>query len=197
MKHSVIRGMCRALAVPVSTLAFVCVLSAGAAHAQTPAAELRGGYAYISDPDFNFPFGWYADIGIPLRGAMTLVGEVGRSQTSAVEFGVPVTFSVTSYQGGVRYQKRTGSVRPFVNAIGGITRAAGGVDVGSQIGLRGLDINVSTTAYTIQPGGGVVIPVTPRLGVTVGADYRFGGSELGSLTEFRIATGIAFGLGSR
>jgi len=175
----------------------LCGVWVRTAQAQEPAAEVRGGYAFVSDTDFNFPFGWYADIGIPLRGATTLVGEIGRSQTTVVEFGVPVTFSVTSFQGGVRYQVRNNAIRPFVSVLGGVTRLGGGIDAGSMIGLRGLDINVSTLAITLQTGGGVVVPVTPRFGITGGADYRWGASDLGSLNEFRISAGVLVGLGRR
>jgi hypothetical protein len=195
MRRSVVRAITGALRASTAAFAGACVLWTGPVHAQTPDAEVRGGYAFISDTDFNFPLGWYADIGVPLRGATTLVMEIGRSQTSVVRFGLPVTFSVASYQGGVRYQRRQGSIRPFITAIGGITKGGGRLELGNRPGTPAID--VSMTAYTIQPGGGVVVPVTPRFGVTVGADYRWGGSDVGSLTEFRFATGVSVAVGSR
>jgi hypothetical protein len=46
------------------------------AQAQTPAVDLRGGYAFVADSDFDFPFGVYADIGVPVSPGMAIVGEV-------------------------------------------------------------------------------------------------------------------------
>ena len=197
MTRSFVRAPGRSLLAAVTAVLCCCPGLARDARAQTPAVELHGGYAYVADTEFNFPLGWYAGIGVPLRGAMTVVAEISRSQTTVVEFRLPVTFSVTSFQGGVRFQQRTGSVRPFVTVIGGVTRAGGGVDVGGSLGVGSLDFSVTSTAYTIQPGGGVVVPVTPGFGVTVGADYRWGGGDLGTLREFRFVTGVAIGLNRR
>lgn len=169
----------------------------GVARAQTAAVELRGGYAYVADADFNFPFGFYADIGVPVSPSMSVVAEIGHSRANVVEFGVPVTLSVTSYQGGVRLEARRGRVRPYVNAIGGVTRLGGGVNVGNLGGVRGLDVNVSALAFTIQPGGGVVIPLSDRVGLALGGDYRWGAGDLGSVKEFRFTSGVVFGLGNR
>ena len=181
----------------VVLMALLAAVWPGVARAQTAAVELRGGYAYVADTDFNFPFGFYADIGVPVSQGMTVVGEVGHSRTTVTQFGVPVTFGVTSYQGGVRLEARRGRIRPYVNAIGGVTRLGGGANLGSVGGPRGLGVNVSTLAITIQPGGGVAIPMSERFGVAVGGDYRWGASELGSVKEFRFTTGVVLGLGNR
>ena len=181
----------------VASVVLVCGFWGEVAHAQTPGAELRAGYAFVRDADFDLPRGWYADIGVPLRGSINIVGEIGQSQTTGMELGLPVTFALTSFLGGVRVVDREGVVRPFVNALGGVARASGGVRLERLPGIGGLDLTVSSLAVVLQSGGGVTVHVSPRVGVSVGGDYRWGGSSAGELREFRFATGVVVLVGRR
>jgi hypothetical protein len=197
MTRSFARGVGQRVTASITAAVCLVIVSGADARAQTPAVELRGGYAYVADSEFNFPAGWYAEVGVPLPGAVAILAEIGRSATTVVERGVPVTLSVTSFHGGVRLEKRSGPFQPFGTAMGGITRAGGHVNLSPALGLGNLDFNVSSRAYTMQMGGGVVVPVTPRFGVTVAGDYRWGVGDLGPLTEFRFSTGVQVGLGRR
>ena len=128
---------------------------------------------------------------------MNIVGEVGRAQTSQVQFGLPVTLAMTSFLGGVRFVDREGMVRPFVSALGGVARASGGVSLAGVPAARGLDLTVSSLAVVLQSGGGVTVHVSPRLGISVGGDYRWGASDVGELREFRFTTGVLVLVGRR
>ena len=159
------------------------------ASAQTGGVEVGASYAFLIDQDFNLPVGWYVDIGVSLGGAMSVIGEVGQSRTTMTLLRRPVTLTMTSYLFGARFQSRRGSIQPFVQMLGGAARAGGGT------GVNGLSLNVSSTAISLQAGGGVVVRVTRHIGVTGAADYRWGASSVGSLEEVRISGGVSVGLG--
>ena len=175
--------------VILSAVVFVVMSGAARAFAQSPAIEVRAAYAFLADEEFNLPVGWHADVGVGVGQGMSLIAEIGHSQTTMTVLRIPVTFTVTSYQFGSRFQVHRGSIQPFVQVLDGATRAGGATAV------RGLSVNVSSTAFTLQPGGGVVVRVTRRLGVTGAADYRWGASDVGSLREVRLSGGVAWSLG--
>jgi len=60
-----------------------------------------------------------------------------------------------------------------------------------------LGISRSTTAFAIQPGGGVDIAVRPNVAIRLQGDYRALRDEGETFGEFRFAAGVVFGFGMR
>ena len=60
-----------------------------------------------------------------------------------------------------------------------------------------LGISRSTTAFAVQPGGGVDIAVRRNVAIRLQGDYRALRDEGETFGEFRFAAGVVFGFGMR
>ena len=181
-----------------------CLAIVGAAIpavAQTPTAELSGGYQFLrfsseGEESESLPGGWYADVAFNLNEMIGIVGEVGGNYKSDSLFGVTVDQKVHEFMGGVRVSsRRNPMVVPFGQfLVGGANYSASG---GADIEDLTISISDSETNFAIQAGGGVNVRLTDRVGARVGADYLRAFHEVSDTNIFRFVVGINVSFGMR
>ena len=200
-------------AVAAST---ICLLFApppvGAQEAGTlplPIAELSAGYAFMHDTDIdeNFPAGWYVSGAVNLSQWFGIVGEAGGSYTTVDEtYGLEQRFSLSTklegytFMAGPRFFRKTGRVVPFAQFLTGVLYARSRTTStwGDEPPYRGG--RLVSTDFAIQPGGGVTVLLTERVGLRVAGDYRCAidtEDETEYTNEFRFITGFTFHWGRR
>lgn len=177
---------------PVAVMAFVAAFTSPAL-AQAPALEVSAAYSYLADRDINMPIGWMADAAFSVSEPTRVVVEIGRHSRAIGGLGIPFRASVATYQGGVRFIGPVGRAAVFGQALGGLGRFGGRVSTGQ------IDVGLTMNAVSLQFGGGVIVPLTPRLGVRAGLDYRYAVMVSTDLPvearQWRVATGIAMAVG--
>jgi hypothetical protein len=155
------------------------------AAAQTPKAEVFGGYQYtritVADTGFNFN-GWNAS----LTGNVNKWFGIAADFSGAYKTESGVSVKVHTYTfGPVVSLNHEGTINPFVHAL------FGGAHLGAS--LTGLGSG-GTNGFTMMMGGGVDAKVTPHLAIrAVQADwvyYHFQG--VGESKNVRISTGLVF-----
>jgi hypothetical protein len=109
---------------------------------------------------------------------------------------------VYTFMGGARFFKRAGRVVPFAQLLTGVAHMRAKVRMSPAIPDFGDTIEENTTDFALQPGAGLTIYLTDRVGVRLAADYRsvidFAGSnENDYTTEFRMTGGFRFLGGGR
>lgn len=154
----------------------------------------RGG-----DDSSTYPLGFSAD-GARYYGPLGIVAELGFSRDSTDVPGVSVSSNYLHVAGGGRYLFiRDARVRPHVQILGGIARAS----FTSEFDVPGTtptEIDVSDTAFLLQPGVGVTLVTGEAVGVTFGVDYRRAffdeGAGLGfsNTNEVRFTVGVRFSI---
>jgi hypothetical protein len=134
-----------------------------------------------------------ADAAFRVSDTARVVAEVGRHSRAVSGLGVPFSASVATYQGGVRFTGHAGDVAVFGQALGGLGRFGGRISTGQ------LNVSLAMNAVSLQFGGGVIVPVSPRLGVRAGLDYRYAVMVSTDLPvearQWRVTTGIALAVG--
>ena len=144
--------------------------------AQTPRAEISGGYTFMRDQDRaeTFPAGWVASVVGNINGWIGAASEVGGSYrvcpdcqrgpfTSATFRGTDRNLQVFTFMAGPRVAARAvQAVTPFAQILLGGSHVSGGVEFDGAL----------TTGFTYQPGGGVDVRVTPNVGIRLQGDYR-------------------------
>jgi len=182
-------------AIRLATIATLVGTLSQPAWAQAPTAEISGAYVHLSDPDFDMPLGWLADVGIGLSDAVSVVGEIGRSSRTVAGRGIPVTLGVTTYQGGVRVTGRTQRLAVFGQALGGLGQFGGRAKAGP------VTASVSLNAVSLQFGGGVIVPINGRVGIRGSADYRYAAMVSTDfpvdVNELRLSGGLLIAIGRR
>jgi opacity protein-like surface antigen len=175
------------------------VLAADPSAAQTPRAEISGGYAVMHDQDRSetFPAGWVASVAGNINGWIGAVSEVGASFrecrncqrgpfTSATFRGTDRGLRVFTFMVGPRFTARALSrVTPFGQVLLGGAHISGGVQFDGAL----------TTGFTYQPGAGVDVQVTPTLGLRVQGDYRVTRTEGHNSKAPRVLAGVVWRYG--
>jgi opacity protein-like surface antigen len=190
----------KAFALAVGVLLALPLSSAFAQDINTmpvPKAEVSAGYAFMRDVSkreltgfdhLDFPAGWYATGAFNPTEWLGLVGEFAGNYRNNLNFDVGEVlaepgltgFSVGTGDvhmytalGGVRFFHKIGRVVPFGQLLAGVvhvrttqTPSALGTEFGFAL-EKNTDNNLG-----IQPGGGVTVYLTERMGVRVAADYR-------------------------
>ena len=186
--------------IAVRIAALVIAASAASltpAAAQTPKVELSGGYQYTHVPDLNFAIGWFGDATANINDLFGIVGEVsGARTTETVQVNsrqsVDVDLTLLTYMGGIRTASHINThAVPFVQVLVGGARVGGGANVPST----SFNIGVSESHPAVQWGGGVLLMLTPKVGIRAGADYRAVYFDGGRESEFRVASGVVVALG--
>jgi opacity protein-like surface antigen len=168
-----------------------------------PIAEVSGGYVFMRDTDIdeNFPGGWYFSGAVNATRWFGIVGEVSGSYKKLDETFENLTFAnrlqLYTFMGGPRFFGQMGRVVPFAQVLAGV--AHGRVKVTLPPELRGPALmKSSATDFAIQPGGGVTVYLSDRVGLRLAADYRsIFDDEWQSTNEFRALAGFTFGWGAR
>ena len=159
-----------------------------------------GGYSFVRDflVEENFPLGWFASGSCRVFDWLDAVGEISgtykKHDFTVDGEGFSTSTRLHSYLGGVRHARPMGRVIPFGQVLVGVTRETGGVTVFRQ------SIAEAQTKFTLQPGGGVDIPLTDRVSARFGADYRRIFAERVNTDEesdnqLRFAAGVVVGVG--
>jgi hypothetical protein len=158
---------------------------------QTPPAqqnlnlEAAVGYVYMHDSEFSgFWRGWTASFAAKVAPPIAIVGEVGGSyRRNAPEFEVKRSILIHPLLVGPRFVRPNGTVRPFVQLLGGITRRTLTSDPtghGAQ------------WERTVQPGAGVDFDLNRTQAFRIEGDYRFLQNPLGDRHEGRLVAGFTF-----
>lgn len=169
------------------------------ASAQTPRAEISGGYAVMRDQDRaeTFPVGWVASVAGNINEWIGVVSEVGGSHrtcescqrgpfTSATFRGTDRSLRVFTYMVGPRVTARAlPRVTPFAQVLLGGAHMSGGVQFDGAL----------TTGFTYQPGAGIDIAATPNLALRVQGDYRVIRTEGHNGKASRVVAGIVWRAG--
>jgi opacity protein-like surface antigen len=190
-------------------LAWPCTAAAQEANAPPiPVVEVSGGYMLMRDTelDENFPGGWYFSGAANLTRWFGLVAEAAGSYKKVEEGAFGLNFSnrlqLYTFLGGPRFFYQAGRVVPFAQVLAGAAhvRLKTEADLPPELGGR-MRSNFSETDFAIQPGGGVTIYLSERVGVRLAADYRsiidVEDGDWGFLHEFRALGGLTFGWGAR
>jgi hypothetical protein len=162
-------------------LALACVRPAVAAD-----PEVAGGYTFLNNTNASQTFnGWAVSAGAGLDGAVGLVGEVGSSYTTANSLGIDVALTELSFMGGPKVvSHRASAVTPFVQFLAGGVRITGSAP--TIIGT----ISLSQTNVAIQPGGGIDVRLSPRVGLRLQGDYRMLFVSGGTSPRVRVLVGM-------
>lgn len=175
---------------PVLVVLFLGLFTVNA-YAQTPQAEVFGGYSYLrinpgsGIPGENVPAGWHASVAGNFNSWFGLAGDFSGHYKNI--FGVNVNTHIFTV--GPRFTARANeSVQPFAHFQVGGARIGAGVS-----GFGGSD-----TSFAAVMGGGVDVKLNDSVAWRLGQfDYvltRFGGD---SQHNFRYSTGVVFRFGSK
>ena len=205
--------MVRALS-GVSLAAITLLGTIVSANAQgAPTVEVGVGYAQFEQLDSSLP-GLYGSVGWRLTRWLSVVGEVSWharhevfDDPSFLSNGFFTDNEVTTILGGARFiQWSSERIAPFAEFLVGATRSKNHVAEIEPDVIFPFDIELSTTGLALQPGGGVVFWLHPRVGAQVTLHYRrtvarsLEGDpnfDVRGVSDFRFATGLTVGFGRR
>lgn len=152
--------------------ALVCItLAAGSASAQDDRfAEVSAGYLNVG----GLMHGWSVEVSKPFTPQWALVGEVNRARGRDCQ-GCDPTYNDTSVLGGVRYRWLRGArIWPSAQVlVGGLHSVADGYWTDLIFGPRFYEEGYTVNYFAIQPGGGVTVMLTPRVGIRTHVDLQF------------------------
>jgi hypothetical protein len=156
------------LAVLVFTaLGISAAVPAAAQTPPTPATDLSLGYQSLHIPGQNYPLGVFVGLSRAVTDVVRIVGEAGLSidQQSASNLNGTLTF----YQYGVgpRISARGGRVVPFAQLLGGGVHSRADLTT-----TAGAPFSRSSNAFMLQPGVGVIVPMTRTFALNGGVNYR-------------------------
>jgi hypothetical protein len=154
----------------IGLVVFLSLISAASVSAQTPPmpnTDLSVGYQSLHIPGQNYPLGVFVGLSTRITDVIRIVGEAGLSidQQSASNLNGTLTF----YQYGVgpRFTAPAGRVIPFAQVL------VGGVHSrGDLITTSGAPFTASSNGFMIQPGAGIIVPVTRTFAFSGGVNYR-------------------------
>ena len=175
----------------------VCLFLLGAAplYAQgTPRFEFSGGYSFMHDQDRaeDFSKGWYASAIGNINDWVGVATEIGGNYrlcpkcqrgpfTSATFRGTDLHLRVYTYMAGPRIASHAiSAVTPFAQVLVGGSHASGGIEFDGAL----------NTGFTYQPGAGVDLNVTQRVGVRLQGDYRVIRTQGHNGKESRFLAGV-------
>jgi opacity protein-like surface antigen len=178
----------------------LCLFLLGAPlYAQTPRAEISGGYSFMHDNDRaeDFSAGWVASAMGNVNEWIGVATEVGGNYrvcrkcqrgpfASATFRGTDLNLRVYTFMAGPRFAARAiSAVTPFAQVLFGGSHISGGVQFDGAL----------NTGFTYQPGGGVDVNVTPNLGIRLQGDYRVIRTSGRDNNESRFLVGVVYRAG--
>ena len=162
-------------AIRGAALAIWLIMVAGSpAFGQTrdaPSFEVGGGYAFLGGAELaeGYGAGWFADGGWRATRWLSLVGEAGRHHRRQDLGFIDVKTNVDSLVAGVRVLQRRPRFVPYVQVLVGAVRVKRTTHLAFPVDAMAGEDDIHGT---LQIGGGLQIPLSTRLAVRVGADYR-------------------------
>jgi outer membrane protein with beta-barrel domain len=142
------------LSVSVVVCAFVLVAVPTPAQAQW---SVSAGYQALHLSGNWVKGGFNVDAARVVSGMWSIAGEFGVAHETTDD-PTPAGFNIFNFGGGVRWSPRRDGPAPFAQLLAGLQRSSSETD--------------SDTAFMLQPGGGVHIPLNDRWGVSAQVDYR-------------------------
>jgi hypothetical protein len=150
----------------------------------SPAAaqpSIAVGYQALHLPDTWAPVGVNFDVAFPRSGSWSILGEFGIAHQgeddSASDAG---GFNIFNVGGGARWTPGGDGITPFVQLVAGL-----------QISTSETD---SDTAFMLQPGAGLHVPIAARFGASAQVDYRPVFYREDVVQEFRFVVGARWSL---
>lgn len=175
-------------------VAMIIASTAARAAAQAPPdppLDMSIGYQAMHIPGQTYPLGVSLDISGALTGMIRIVGEVGVSvathTTSSYGSG---RLTLYQYSAGPRFMTKASWVRLFTQVLAGGVRTH--ADLTTTSGSPFID---GDSAFMLQPGGGVIVPLTGNCALIASADYqRVFFKEYGGENEARAFLGLQIAL---
>ena len=171
----------------IALVALTCICAPAAA--QTPAAEIFGGYSFVHDPknDVSLSAGWIAGGALRLSDWLSAVADASGGYSTEDAFGARVRLSAHALLFGARAGARIGRLAEFAQLLAGVVRGSG----------TAFGFPEATNAFALQPGAGVDYPIARRLAARGQIDVRFirnkpNGNEAGY--EYRFAAALVYRL---
>src|SRR5258706_2292931 len=179
--------------------AVVCLFLLGAAplYAQgTPRVELSAGSSFMHDADRgeDFSTGWYGSVVGNINSWVGVATEIGGNYrtcakcqrgpfASATFRGTDLHLKVYTYMAGPRFASHAiSAVTPFAQFLFGGSHASGGIEFDGAL----------NTGLTYQPGAGIEINITPKVGMQLEGDYRLIRTKGRDNKESRFLVGLVF-----
>jgi hypothetical protein len=150
--------------------AFLVVSAAVPALAQappTPKTDLSLGYQSLHIPGQNYPFGVGVGVSRAVTDMVRIVGEAGVSIDQ--QSGSNLNGTLTFYQYGVgpRIHASGGRFVPYAQVL------VGGVHSRADLTTpAGAPFSASSNGFMLQPGAGVIVPMTRTFAVQAAVNYR-------------------------
>jgi hypothetical protein len=174
--------MCAAAAMPAAAQTSA---RPAAPAPSTPRMDISAGYSYLHEqgtgglPANNYDKGWVAAVSCRVAG-VRIVGEIGGSYLYDA-YGDRE--SLYGFLGGVR----VGLIK--VSRFSGFAQALVGMERFSAPGF-------SERNLAFQPGAGIDLPLTRKIGLRVQGDYRLVPStaEVTTFKEVRLTAGVVIGI---
>ena len=169
-----------------------------------PLVDVSAGYTLLRDTSHhrNFPAGWYFSGAVNPNQWLGIVGEVTGSyaRTEETTFAQSRNSSKNRFytiMAGPRFFRKAGRVVPFGQFLAGVA-----VERRESTSLwNGISSSGSTTTnrFALQPGAGVTVYLTERVGLRAAADYRsmWEPDDAGFMSAFRVVTGFTLQWGGR
>ncbi len=178
------------------TLSFVVtsvLAPCSSALAQTPRAEISGGYQALHALDGMLPAGWYVEIARNVNRWFGIVGEVsGAYRTNSEPISsnqiADVASTLHTFMSGIRLSARLNRRIVLVHPV---------LVGGAHARVRTQALRSSETQFALQPGLGINVAVTDDVGMRVAVDYRrviVVGDRLDE-NEYRFIVGIVLPFG--
>jgi hypothetical protein len=159
---------------------------AKSAFAQTARpVSVEAAYQVLHIPDETFPAGWNAAVSVPVRAAWSVAGEVGMAHDNRNVPAASTSMNFWNFGVGPRWSSPQGGAAVIYGQL-----LAGGVHSSADVTLFGVRQNASDTVFMLQPGVGVIVPLSGRFGVLAGFDYRRAFFDPVSENEFRGVFGV-------
>lgn len=179
----------------VATLAMVWLLvaAAGPAFGQTGDAhafEAGGGYAFLGGAGTveGYGAGWFVDGGWRATRWLTVASEFGRHRRLQDLGFIDAETTVESLAAGVRILHRRPRFAPYAQFLIGAVRVERTAYLTFPVDAAAGE---ATVYGALQVGGGIELPVSARLAVRIGADYRRVLDTVG-LHHHRFVTGAVY-----
>jgi hypothetical protein len=152
-----------------------------------PQVDLSLGYQALHIPGQTYPIGIALGISAGLNDTVRIVGEAGVSiaRHTASSYGAG-TLTLYHYGAGPRVSASTGRVLFYAQLLGGGVRTH--ADLVTAAGTRFIDGDI---AFMLQPGAGVIVPLTRRIAAIGEGNYqRVFFKDYGGDNETRVLVGV-------
>jgi hypothetical protein len=175
-------------------LALMLPVGSAAAQAAAPRRyDAAAGYAFMRDQDIannnpdisaNFPAGWLASVGATPWSWLGVAGEVSGSYKTVNIPGDQPKLRVYTFLAGPRVKHVSSRIAPFGQVLFGTARATTTV----------LTVSDTVNDFAYQPGGGVDLNMSGRVGLRVEGDYRIirAGGANSKESRFILAAVVGF-----